>query len=184
MVSGLITAAGGALLIVLTVHEAGALILIIGVSLLGFGGGPAMTTASEQIMSSFPQERAGTASAMSDVGSGLGFALSISFIGSLGMLVYRTALANSLPAGLPAEIANASMDSIGAAVEVAGGFPEMLQAVHSSFAVAIQTIYGIVTIGLIAIMMIIVWKLRHVRQEGSVSDDDNIPASKGYEESQ
>ncbi|MFA1822624.1 MFS transporter [Virgibacillus oceani] len=163
MVSGMITASGGALLIVFTVHDAGTLILIIGVSLLAFGGGPVMTISSEQIVSTVPQERAGTASAMSDVGSGLGFALSIAFIGSLGMLVYRSALASSLPSEVPAEIANASLESVGAAVEVAEGFPEVLQAAQSSFAFAIQSIYGIAALGLIFIMMIIVWKFRHVR---------------------
>ena len=51
MVSGMIIAAGGALLIVFTVHDAGTLILITGVSLLAFGGGSVMTISSEQIVS-------------------------------------------------------------------------------------------------------------------------------------
>src|SRR5690625_7800561 len=56
MVSGLLTAAGGALLIMLTAHDAGALILIIGASLVAFGKGPAMTIASEKVRS---EERRG-----------------------------------------------------------------------------------------------------------------------------
>ncbi|MBB6451402.1 DHA2 family multidrug resistance protein-like MFS transporter [Geomicrobium halophilum] len=171
MVSGLLTAAGGALLIMLTVHDAGAIILIIGVSLLGFGGGPTMTIASEQIISSVPQERAGTASAMSDVSTGLGSVLSIAFIGSLGMLVYRGVLASSLPSEVPSEIANSSMESVGAAVAAAEGFPQMLQAVQSSFTVALQAVFGIAAIGLFVLMIFIVWKLRHVRQEDKASNE-------------
>ena len=172
MVSGLFVAAGGALLIMLTAHDAGPLILIIGASLLAFGAGPTLTIASEQIISSVPQERAGSASAMNDVSSGLGYALSIAFIGSLGMYVYRQSLANSIPAGVPSEIVNSAMESIGAAVVAAEGVPKMLQAVQSSFTVAIQTIYGLAAIGLFVLMTIIIWKLRHVRQE------DTVPAEK------
>src|SRR5690625_3768272 len=113
MVSGLLTAAGGALLIMLTAHDAGALILIIGASLVAFGKGPAMTIASEKVMSSVPQERAGSASGMTDVSTGLGYALSIAFIGSLGMLVYRGALASSIPTEMPSEIVNSAMESVG-----------------------------------------------------------------------
>jgi len=172
MVSGLFVAAGGSLLIMLTAHDAGPLILIIGASLLAFGAGPTLTIASEQIISSVPQERAGSASAMNDVSSGLGYALSIAFIGSLGMYVYRQSLANSIPAGVPSEIVNSAMESIGAAVVAAEGVPKMLQAVQSSFTVAIQTIYGLAAIGLFVLMTIIIWKLRHVRQE------DTVPAEK------
>jgi DHA2 family multidrug resistance protein-like MFS transporter len=172
MVSGLLTAAGGALLIMLTAHDAGALILIIGASLVAFGKGPAMTIASEKVMSSVPHERAGSASGMTDVSTGLGYALSIAFIGSLGMLVYRGALASSIPTEMPSEIVNSAMESVGAAVEVTEGFPEMLQVIQSSFTTAIQFVYGIAAIGLFVIMMIIVWKLRHVSQEDTTSAEN------------
>lgn len=109
---------------------------------------------------------------MNDVSSGLGYALSIAFIGSLGMYVYRQSLAHSIPVGVPSEIANSSMESVGAAVVAAEGVPEMLQAVQSSFTVAIQAIYGLAAIGLFILMTIIIWKLRHVRQE------DTAPAEK------
>ncbi|QQK75566.1 MFS transporter [Salicibibacter cibarius] len=166
---GLLTAVGGALLIMLTVQDTGAIILIIGVSLIGFGVGPAMTIASEQIISSVPQERAGTASAMSDVSSGLGSVLSIAFIGSLGMLVYRWSLMGSIPAGVPPEIAHSAMENVGTAVAVSDRFPEMLPVIQSSFTVALQAIYGIAAIGLFVLMIIIVWKLRYVRQDDKAS---------------
>ncbi|QQK80692.1 MFS transporter [Salicibibacter cibi] len=169
MVSGIIVAAVGSLLIVLTVHDAGALILVTGVSLIGFGTGPAVTIASEQIISIVPQERAGTASAMSDVSNGLGGVLSIAFIGSLGMLAYRWSLMDAIPVGVPSEIAHSAMENVGTAVAVSDRFPEMLPAIQSSFTVALQAVYGIATIGLFVLMIIIVWKLRHVRQEGTAS---------------
>nr|WP_160141631.1 MFS transporter [Salicibibacter halophilus] len=174
MVSGLIVAAGGSLLVVFSVHDAGPVILITGVSLLALGAGPTMTISSEQIMSSVSKERAGTASAMSDVCTGLGSALSIAFIGSIGMLVYRRSLASSIPAEVPSDIANTAMENVGAAVAAADRFPEMLQAIQSSFAVAIQSIYGIATVGLLSIMIIIVWKFRYVRQEDTAFSEEKI----------
>ncbi|GAB2559310.1 MFS transporter [Gracilibacillus alcaliphilus] len=160
MVLSLLIAVSGALLITLTAHEAGGMILIIGASLLAFGRGPTMTIASEQIISSVPQEQAGSASGMSDVSSGLGYALSIALVGSFGMIVYRGALASSLPYEVSTEIANKAMESIGVAVAVAEGFPEMLQAVQSSFTVAFQAVYGVAAIGLLVLIIIIVWKFR------------------------
>ncbi|WP_152658200.1 MFS transporter [Oceanobacillus sp. CFH 90083] len=165
MVLSLLIAVSGALLITLTAHDAGILILIIGASLLAFGRGPTMTIASEQIIYSVPQERAGSASAMTDVSSGLSYALSIAFIGSFGMIVYRGALASSLPYGVSSEVEYKAMESVGAAVAAAEEFLEMLQAVQSSFTVAFQSIYGVATIGLLILVMIIVWKLRHVKKE-------------------
>lgn len=165
MVAGLLTASAGALFIMLTVHDAGALLLIIGASLLAFGVGPAMTITGEQLISSVPQERAGSASAMSDVSSGFGSVVSIAFIGSLGMLVYRWVLMNSIPAGVPAEIADSAMENVGSAVAVSERFPEMLQAIQSSFTIALQTVYGITMIGLIVLMVTIVWKFRFIGKE-------------------
>ncbi|WP_052400705.1 MFS transporter [Oceanobacillus jeddahense] len=162
MVMGLLIALAGALLIILTVHDAGSLILIIGASLLAFGVGPTMTITGEQLISSVPQERAGSASAMSDVSGGFGSVMSIAFIGSLGMLVYRLTLMDSLPAGVPSEIADSTMENVGSAVAVSERFPEMLQAIQSSFTVALQTIYGITAIGLFGLMVIIIWKFRFI----------------------
>lgn len=136
---------------------------MIGASLMGIGVGPTITIASEQIISSVPQERAGTASALSDVSNGLGSVLSVAIIGSIGMLVYRWTLTDSIPAGVQPEIANSAMESVGTALAVSDGLPDMLQAIRSSSTVALQSVYGFVTIGFLALIIFVVWKLRDVR---------------------
>ncbi|GAE09155.1 MFS transporter [Paenibacillus sp. JCM 10914] len=163
MVSNLLTAGGGAFLLMLTVQKADILLLMIGASLMGIGVGPTITIASEQIISSVPQERAGTASALSDVSNGLGSVLSVAIIGSIGMLVYRWTLTDSIPAGVQPEIANSAMESVGTALAVSDGLPDMLQAIRSSSTVALQSVYGFVTIGFLALIIFVVWKLRDVR---------------------
>ncbi|WP_042166091.1 MFS transporter [Paenibacillus gorillae] len=163
MVSNLLIAGIGAFLLALTVQNADILLLMIGASLMGIGVGPTITIASDQIISSVPQERAGTASALSDVSSGLGSVLSVAIIGSIGMLVYRWNFTNAIPAGVPSEIANSAMESVGTALAVSDGLPEMLQAIRFSSTIALQSVYGFVSIGFLALIIFVLWKLRYVR---------------------
>lgn len=177
MASGLIVAIGGAAMIILTANEADAALLITGVSLFMFGVGPTMTIGSELAIASVPKERAGSASAMQDVGTGLGSAMGIAFLGSLAMIIYRGALTGSIPQGVPAEAANAAMDSVGAAIAAAGRLPEslgaeMVQAIQASFTLTIQISYAISVLGLVMVSILLVWKLRHIRS-GS-SDDSRL----------
>lgn len=174
MASGLTVAIGGAVIIILTANTAEAAILITGVSLFMLGVGPVMTIGSELIIAGVPQERAGSASAMQDVGSGLGNAMGIAFLGSLAMIIYRGSLADSIPREVPEEAASTALDSLGAAVAVAGQLPdklgaEMLHAVQSSFSLTIQLSYSISALGLILVALMIMWKLRYIRT-GSPED--------------
>ncbi|MFF2890032.1 MFS transporter [Paenibacillus sp. NPDC057967] len=163
MVSNLLIAGLGTLLLALTVHTADIVLLMIGASLMGIGVGPTITIASDQIISSVPQERAGTASALSDVSSGLGSVLSIAIIGSVGMLIYRWNLTDVMPTGMQPEIASSAMESVGTALAVSDGLPEMLQAVRFSSTVALQSVYGLVTVGFAALIIFVLWKLRNIR---------------------
>ncbi len=176
MAAGLIVAVGGAALIMLTANDASAGILIIGVSLISLGGGPAMTIGSELLVSSVSVERAGSASAMQDVGTGLGNALGIAFLGSIGMLIYRRGLADSIPQGVSPEETNAAMESIGAAIAVAEQYPaekraELLEAMQASFTFGIQVVYAIAALGMIMLAIMVVWKLRHLRNDAADSSD-------------
>lgn len=67
IILGFLFSISGSLIIVFTIHDAEVFNLIVGVSLIGFGGGPAMTLTSEKIVASVPQEKAGSASALSDL---------------------------------------------------------------------------------------------------------------------
>ncbi|GAA0381634.1 MFS transporter [Bacillus horti] len=183
MAAGLIVAAGGALLIMVTFNEAGAVLLITGVSIIMFGVAPTMTLGSELIISSVSKERSGSASAMQDVGTGLGSALGIAFMGSLAMMVYRGSLMNWVPSGVTEEATSTAMESIGAAIVVAGQLPdafgaEMLKAIQSSFSLAIQVAFTIVALIFIMVSVMVVWRLRHVRN-GSPEGLDSMNQKDG-----
>jgi DHA2 family multidrug resistance protein-like MFS transporter len=85
---------------------------------------PAFSLTTELIVSSAPPEKAGAASGISETGAELGGALGISILGSIGTAIYRAELAERLPAAIPAEIADAARDTLGAAVEAAGQLSE------------------------------------------------------------
>jgi MFS transporter, DHA2 family, multidrug resistance protein len=93
----------------------------LGVSL---GLAPVFIATTDLIVSSAPPERAGAASGISETGAELGGALGIAILGSIGVAVYRSQLADTLPAGLPSQAATIARDTLGGAVGVATGLPE------------------------------------------------------------
>ena len=106
----LLTQIGGA-------HELA--IVVTGFIILALGLAPVVTMTTDVIVSSAPPERAGVASAISETGAELGGALGIAVLGSIVTVVYRGAMANVAPAGLPAAVAEAARDTLGGATAVA-----------------------------------------------------------------
>jgi MFS transporter, DHA2 family, multidrug resistance protein len=94
--------------------------------LVSLGLAPVFTATTDLIVSSAPPERAGAASGISETGSELGGALGIAILGSIGVAVYRGALADTLPAGLPGQAATVARDTLGGAVGVATQLPTEL----------------------------------------------------------
>jgi DHA2 family multidrug resistance protein-like MFS transporter len=109
-------------------HDADLAILAGASLLVSLGLAPVFTATTDMIVSSAPPERAGAASGISETGSELGGALGIAILGSIGVAVYRGALADTLPADLPAQAAAAARDTLGGAVGVAAQLPAELGA--------------------------------------------------------
>jgi len=84
---------------------------------------PVFTLTTELIVGSAPPEKAGSASGISETGSELGGALGLAILGSIGTAQYRSGVASALPAGIPAEAAEAALDTLGGAVVVAEQLP-------------------------------------------------------------
>ena len=89
-------------------HDADLAILAGASLVVSLGLAPVFTATTDLIVSSAPPERAGAASGISETGSELGGALGIAILGSIGVAVYRGALADTLPADLPAQAAAAA----------------------------------------------------------------------------
>ena len=105
----------------------GILLIVVASLVISVGLAPVITLATELIVGSAPPEQAGAATGMSETSGELGGALGIAILGSVGTAVYRTEVADRLPPGLPAEVADAARDTLGGAVAIAQTLPEALR---------------------------------------------------------
>src|SRR5262249_14722396 len=91
--------------------------------LVDLGLAPGFTATTDLSVSSARPERAGAASGISETSTELGGALGIAILGSIGVAIYRSDLAHTLPAGIPSHAAAAAQDTLGGAVGVAHQLP-------------------------------------------------------------
>ncbi len=124
-----VAAVGTAMLLFLGLSGVENLFLIVVASIvIDLGLAPVITLATELIVGSAPPEQAGAATGVSETSGELGGALGIAILGSIGTAVYRTGVADSLPSGIPAEVADAARDTLGGAVAIAQTLPDELGA--------------------------------------------------------
>lgn len=94
--------------------------------------------------------------------------LGIAVLGSIGTAVYRSGLANRLPAGVPSEAAEIARDTLGAAVGVAEALPDqlglaLLEIARNAFVQGLHLAAGISAAVAIVTALVAVILLRHVR---------------------
>src|ERR671914_2373588 len=122
-----VAAAGTTLLLGVAVSGTASLYLIVAASLvMTLAYAPVITLATELIVGSAPPEQAGAATGISETSGELGGALGIAILGSIGTAVYRTEVADRLPAGVPEAAADAARDTLGGAFEIAESLPAEL----------------------------------------------------------
>ena len=102
--------------------------LVAGSVVISLGLAPVFGLTTELIVGSAPPEQAGAASGISETGAELGGALGIAIMGSIGVAIYRSELADRLPPGVPAEAAEAARDTLGSAAAAAAQLPAELGA--------------------------------------------------------
>ncbi|WP_159498472.1 MFS transporter [Microbacterium sp. 18062] len=124
---------------------------------LGIGIGMAETVSNELILSSAPPEKAGAASAVSETAYELGAVLGTSVLGGLLTALYRANLV--LPAGVPADAADAVRETLAGAVAVSGDLePAVGEALRSAAAEAFDAGVGATSMigaGLVVVAAII-----------------------------
>jgi DHA2 family multidrug resistance protein-like MFS transporter len=127
VMSGGLAVAAAALSALLFVGGSADLILIAVASvIISLGLSPVITMATELIVSSAPQEKAGAASGISETSGELGGALGIALLGSLGTAIYRGVLSGRLAPSDPGR--DEALDTLGGAIDVASGLPGEAQA--------------------------------------------------------
>lgn len=119
--AGLVVAAAG-LGVQAMFAESTYLPIAVGQALFGLGLGLAMAPATDSIMGSLPPERAGVGSAVNDTTREVGSALGVAVIGSIAGSIYTGHLVPEVDRlGLPADVAAAVTDNVGAAAHAARG---------------------------------------------------------------
>jgi len=143
MAGGLMIAAVGFALMTQVEAESGLVILVVSGVIFSLGLAPLFTLTNDLIIGSAPPERAGAASGISETGAELGGALSIAILGTLGTAVYRSRLADGIPAAVPPDQAAAARDTLGGAVAVSEDLPaavagQLLEVAQEAFTLGLQ----------------------------------------------
>ena len=122
---GLIIAALGFVTLTRVDGSSGLAVVAISTVVLSLGLSPVFTLANDLIIGTAPPERAGAAAGISETCSEFGGALGIAILGSVGTAIYRGTMAVAVPAGIPAELADAARDTLGGAVAAAARLPDL-----------------------------------------------------------
>lgn len=165
MAGGLaLAAAGFALLTRIEIGGSIALVVVASV-IFSLGFTPVVALTTELIVGSAPPERAGSAAAMSETSLEFGGALGIAVLGSLVTVVYRSEMAPSVPAGVPAEAARVAAATLGGAVAEAGRLPaelsaDLLALARAAFVEGMRLSASIAALGLVVTAFVALILLR------------------------
>lgn len=145
--TGLIAIGIGMAGVALLLDNPSFVLFLVPLILIGAGDGVALTIASDTVLAVAPKDRAGAASGVSETGYELGTALGIALLGSILTAVYQATVA--LPSNLPADAAEAALESPGEAFEKATQLPpavadQLIASVEGAFthALSVTTLVG------------------------------------------
>lgn len=180
--TGLLVSTAGCILLTQVGVESGLAFLVLGYICYSIGSAPFPSLSSDLIIGSAPPEKAGSAAAMLQTSGEFAFALGIAVLGSIGTVVYRNQVANSIPADLPASAIQASQDSLAGATAIAEGLTQqvgkaLLTGAREAFTVGMHAVATASGAIMLAIIVLVVTRLRHVRPIGETQADqaDSIP---------
>jgi DHA2 family multidrug resistance protein-like MFS transporter len=156
----------------------GTLTLIVGFAIFSFCGAPIPGLGTNLVVASAPPERAGSAGSLAQMANEFGGTLGIAVLGTIGTAVYRGQLADTLPAGIPADTAVTAHDSLAGATSAAATLPgdvaaSLLTPAREAFTSGIHTIAATSAVLLAGIAILIATRLRHVPPIGQAAPADD-----------
>jgi MFS transporter, DHA2 family, multidrug resistance protein len=174
MGTGLLIAAGGLLLLTQVGGPSSLTVIVVSVSVMALALAPVVTLSTELVVGSAPPERAGAASGISETSAELGGALGIAVLGSIGVAVYRTQMAEAIPAAVPARAAEVATDTLGGAVSVAGQLPQevadrLLETARAAFTSGLRVTAVIAAVVAACVALVAATMLRGIRGRSETS---------------
>jgi MFS transporter, DHA2 family, multidrug resistance protein len=161
---GSLLAAFGFVLLMLVEAPGDLPLLVIASIVWSVGLAPTYILATDMIVTAAPPERAGAASAISETGTELGGALGIAIIGSIGAAIYRSMMADKVPAELSPDAAAAARSTLGGALATADQIPSdlggaMLDAARVAFTQGMIVSAGMAAVAMLTIAaMALTWQ--------------------------
>ncbi len=165
---GLVVAAAGFVVLAQVGGSSGLAVIVTSTVIFSLGLSPVFTLANDLIIGAVPPERAGAAAGISETCSEFGGALGIAILGSIGTAIYRRAMADSIPDGIPDEAAAAAQDTLAGALAAARHLSqqlgaELLDRAREAFTRGLQVTAITSALMVIAMAILVVVVLRHVR---------------------
>ncbi len=181
VLGGCLVAAAIGLFMLTQAGDSGLAVVVVASVVVSFALSPVFALTTELIVGSAPPERAGAASGISETCSELGGALGISILGSIGVAIYRSEVASRLPEAVPAEAAAIARDTLGAAVAIAHQLPDgprgaVLDVARAAFVHGMQVTSAIAAAVAVALAVLAIVMLRHVRPGAAHADEGAVAA--------
>jgi DHA2 family multidrug resistance protein-like MFS transporter len=160
---GMVVSAVGMALLTQVGADSGTGLIVLSSVVMSVGVAPAATLGMGLILGAAPPERAGAASGVSETGNELGGALGIALLGSIGTAVYRSDVADAVPADVAPAAAEAARDTLGGAASVAAQLPDgVLHAAQAAFASGMHVVAGVAAVAMVGMAVVTAVVLRHV----------------------
>ncbi|WP_364147778.1 hypothetical protein [Paenibacillus sp. LPE1-1-1.1] len=174
--TGLLVSTSGCFLLTKVGIESGLTFLVLGYICFSIGAAPLPSLSSDLVIGSAPPEKAGSAASMLQTSGEFAFALGIAVLGSIGTVVYRNQVANSIPTDLPASAVQASRDSLAGATAIAEGLSEqvgkaLLTGAREAFTSGMHAVAAASGAIMLVTIILVVTRLRNVRPIGETQSN-------------
>jgi MFS transporter, DHA2 family, multidrug resistance protein len=189
MAGGILLGAIGLAMLTKVDEVSGLATVVTGSVIMDLGLALMIPLATDLIVGTAPQERAGAASGISETGAELGGATGIAILGTIGTAVYRSRVADAVPEGIPATAVEAAQDTLGGALVVAGGLPEgagaaLIEGARGAFTQGLHLTAAIGAILSVGLALMVVVLLRGVKagsgaDEGETGGEQSLVGNEG-----
>ncbi|WP_047870317.1 MFS transporter [Nocardiopsis sp. RV163] len=165
LAGGLVLSSLGYLLMTGVGVDSGEFFFVACLGVVYVGVGPVAALINHLVLGAAPEDRAGSASALSSTSSELGVSMGIAVMGSIGAAIYKDAV--TVPEGVPQDAARAAGESMAGAQSVApdlapGVGEALLEQARDAFLSGLHVVAAVSVVMTLGLALLIVLGLRHV----------------------
>ncbi|WP_158883404.1 MFS transporter [Amycolatopsis anabasis] len=173
VVAGSLVLSAVGLVLLMRAESVGGLAMVVAGYTIAFGAiSPTGAVNTDLVVGSAPPEKAGSAASLSETTGEFGISLGVAILGSIGLAVYRGQVHDTVPSGVPADVADATRETITGATAAADRLPDpvgnaLIDPAREAFTSGLNVVTGISAAAVIAFALLSLVTLRHVRPSGA-----------------